>query len=214
MGCRLHCWVDGLELRDDRFTTSAGTSEMLFAFSIGSAGTGSERFVLYVPFSLSPGKEISNIDPSETYEVNGHSLRLEKLNHFYALSIGPFDTEDEARRFFPKLWSCFLWISLKDLTGISYPKSLSDVTIFDQPIPVPEENIITQIAQTVGWAYTEGHYDADKAVLRPEAKKLLRVEMGRASLTVGLGTDRLIQRISEALSLKAPEKVILRRQVR
>ncbi len=36
----------------------------------------------------------------------------------------------------------------------------------------------------MGWEATDGNYDADKAVIRPEAKRLLRWEMGGVIVTV------------------------------
>jgi len=102
---------------------------MIFALSVGSDGKGPDRFVLYLPFSFAPGRTISSIDPSISHEVIGYELRLEKLVNFYALTVGSFEAESDAKDFFPKLHSSLLWASLKDTVGISFPKSLIDVKL-------------------------------------------------------------------------------------
>ena len=181
---------------------------MLFAISIGSDGSGPERFVLYVPFSVPPGRQISPIDTSTAYKIAGYDVHLEKLTYFYALTIGPFDTEEAARQFFPKLRSSLLWVSLKYKVGISYPRSITDVTLTETPTPVPEKVIVKQLADKVGWDITEGYYDADKAVVRPEAKKLVRWETGRPTVIAGIGANNFAECIEEAMSFAVPENVI------
>ena len=121
---------------------------MIFAISIGSAGTGQDRFVLYVPFELSPGRKISRIDSSVSFDLCGYDLRFEELNHIYALTIGPFDTDGAARKFFAKLRSGLLWATLKHTTGIVYPKSISNVKLYAEPIPILETGNFSHFLKT------------------------------------------------------------------
>jgi hypothetical protein len=74
--------------------------------------------------------------------------------------------------------------------------------------PVPDKGMVKQLADTVGWDVIEGRYDADKAVVRPEAKKLVRWEMGRATVIAGIGADNFTQSIKEALLFSSPENVV------
>jgi hypothetical protein len=181
---------------------------VIFAISIGSEGSGLERFVLYVPFVVAPGRQISGIDTSGSYRVAGYDVCLEKLTNIYALTIGPFETEQEARQFFPKLRAALLWVSLKHNVGINYPRSVTDVTLIEGPTPVPDKGMVKQLVERVGWDVIEGFYDADKAVARPEAKKLIRWEMGRPSVIAGIGADNFAKCIKEALSFSAPDNVV------
>jgi len=135
-------------------------------------------------------------------------VRLEKTQEFYALTVGPFDTEESAQRFFPVLRSALLWASLKDALPISYPKALSEVTLLDHPRPIHPKSDLAGPLREVGWEATDGEYYADKAVIRPEAKRLLRWEMGAVRVVIGTAAANFVSRISEALSFEAPERVL------
>lgn len=65
---------------------------MLFSWSIGSSGSGSDRFALYVPFTVSLGCEISSIDREIEHNINGYKFRIEKLINFYAITVGEFNS--------------------------------------------------------------------------------------------------------------------------
>jgi hypothetical protein len=181
---------------------------LIFAVSVGSDGKGIERFVLYLPFSFAPGRIIGPIDSSISHCAGGYEARVEKLVNFYALTIGVFRTESDALNFFPKLRSSLLWASLKDSVGISFPKSLANVRLRNTPASVPESGIIAEVIATVGWDTIDGDYNADEAVARPQAKKLLRWEMGRASLSQTIGVSSFIGRISEALAFEYTANVL------
>ncbi len=181
---------------------------MLFAFSLGSDGFGPDRFTLYLPFSLSAGREISSIDSAVVHQVGGVQLRLERLVNFYALTAESFQTEKAAEDFFPKLRSALLWASLKETMGISYPTELTSVTLYQTPIPIVAQGIQTAAYRERGWEVLEGNYPADKAVILPEQKKLVREEVGRPTVVSGIGSGHFANRISEALSFRAPENAL------
>jgi hypothetical protein len=91
--------------------------------SSGDGGDGGERYLLYIPFSLSPGRELSNLDIDHKYTIytiDGCEIRFEKNQNYYAITVGPFQTEDQAKLYYPKIKSALLWISLKYLIGIRY----------------------------------------------------------------------------------------------
>lgn len=181
---------------------------MLFSWSIGSSGSGSDRFILYVPFTVSLGCEISSIDGEMEHNINGYKVRIEKLTNFYAITIGEFNSIDEAHQFFPKLCSSFLWASLKIKAGINYPNMITEIKLEENSTPIHKDSNIRMITDMVGWSEIEGHYDADKAVVRPEAKKLIRFEMGQPSVIIGVNAENFVKFISEAILFKSPESVI------
>ena len=181
---------------------------MLFSWSVGSSGSGSDRFALYVPFTVSLGCEISSIDREMEYNINGYKVRIEKLINFYAITVGEFNSIDEAHRFFPKLCSSFLWVSLKIKAGINYPNMITEIKLEENPTPIHKYSNIRMVTDMVGWSEIEGHYDADKAVVRPEAKKLIRFEMGQPSVIIGVNTKNFVKFISEAILFKSPESII------
>lgn len=181
---------------------------MLFAISRGSDGSGAERYVVYVPFTLAPGASLGTLERPAVSSGPGYQLTLEKMQYLYAISLGPFGSPEEASSYVGKARACLLWLSLKFNCGVSYPKALSEVTLLDQPIPRPETGPIAELASNWEWSATDGQYDADKAVIRPDHKRLMRWEMGHVSVTVGISIDNFLTSIHQALSFPSLERVI------
>lgn len=177
---------------------------MLFSWSIGSSGSGSDRFALYVPFTVSLGCEISSIDREIEHNINGYKFRIEKLINFYAITVGEFNSIDEAHRFFPKLCSSFLWVSLKLKAGISYPKSITEVNIEDAPTKISKDSNFRNIVDSIGWNELDGDYDADKAVVIPDGKKLIKTEFGNVIGVIGFNAENFVKFIAEAISFESP----------
>ena len=87
-------------------------------------------------------------------------------------------------------------------------EALDDVILWDQPIPRPEIGKIADLMGDWGWSATDGHYCADKAVIRPDHKRLHRYEMGRPSTIVGISIDNFLNSIDKALTFPTLERVI------
>lgn len=181
---------------------------MLFSWSIGSSGSGSDRFALYVPFTVSLGCEISSIDREIEHNINGYKVRIEKLINFYAIIVGEFNSIDEAHRFFPKLCSSFLWVSLKLKSGISYPKLITELNIEDAPTKISKDSNFRSVVDSVGWNELDGHYDANKAVVIPDGKKLIKTEFGNVMGVIGFNAENFVKFIAEAISFKSPENIV------
>jgi hypothetical protein len=181
---------------------------MLFSFSRGSTGSGSKHFKLYIPFTIAPGGEISALEKSKLFKIEGYDITLEKSKTVYMLTIGIFTTIEEAKSFFLNLKAFFPWASLKFLKGIVYPKSLSDLNLFEKPIIIREGSIIKPLCDIAGWEVVEGTYDATHAVIIPDWKKLVRNEMGIVTVTGGIGPNNFAECIEEALQFPLLEKVV------
>lgn len=179
---------------------------MIFSFSVGSAGEGSERYTLYVPFALSPGRELKVIAANSSFNLDDYYLSVEKLNHFFAITIGPFASENDAINFYEKIQAGFFWWSLTDRIGISFSQNISSIEFFDPPKPTVGN--FKHFSTNPGWSEIEGHYDADKVVVRPEHKKLIRFETGQPKVTLSFSIEHLKEKVSEALELDHPENVI------
>lgn len=181
---------------------------MLLSWSIGSNGDGLDRFVLYVPFTVSLGCEISSIDREIEHNVDTYKIRLEKLINFYAITVGEFDSIDEAHQFFPKLCSSLLWVSLKIKAGISYPKSITKIDFTDNQIQIAENSNFRMTTDQVGWNELDGFYDANKAVVIPDKRKFIKIELGIPKVVVGVNAENFVKIVSEALSFEAAENVV------
>jgi len=181
---------------------------MIFAVSPGSEGCGDARYAAYLPFVLAPGANLPPIE--EPVEVNqgSFSLRLEKLHHIYVLSSRSFPSEDAAAARLDELRASLLWASLRFGVGVSYSRTLGEVKLFEEPKPSPDSGPVAHAASVKGWAATDGHYEAEKAAILPDQKRLTRWETGRASLIVGISVENFFSSLAEALSFGAIRAVV------
>ncbi|MCH7650964.1 MAG: hypothetical protein IIA63_07375 [Nitrospinae bacterium] len=141
-----------------------------------------------------------------SFNLGDYHLSVEKLSHFFAITIGPFVSEKDACNFFEKIQAGFFWWSLTDRIGISFSQNVSSVKFFDSPKPTVGN--FKHFSTNPGLSEIEGHYDADKVVIRPEHKKLIRFETGQPKITISSSVEHLKEKISETLELGNPEKVI------
>ncbi len=180
---------------------------MLFAISPGTAGCGEERFVATLPFWLSPASTLQL--PNESTRVTGANGRLtiEKLHHLYTASLGPYPSTDAAEQGLAQLRAAVLWCAIEFGTGIRYSVQTGEVNLFDEPIKIPAVQPMAHIGKVTGWECTDGNYDAAEAIVRPDHKRLVRFESGRASLTAGIAIDRFVAKAEEALSFDRLSKV-------
>ena len=175
---------------------------MIFAISPGSEGSGDERYVVYLPFVLAPGADLNPFDGPVSVPAGMRTLKLEKLQHLYALSLGPFNSMGEAAEHVTRLRASLLWLSLQSSVGISYSRQLGAVELHEVAQPVPDSGMMTEVAGAVGWDTVDGNYDADKAMIRPDHKRLIRWELGRPSIRIGLAAENLLETVSDALSFE------------
>lgn len=173
---------------------------MLMSFSPGSAGSGAESYVASLPFELSPGSFIQfpkNV--SIRHGLSG-SLKLEHLSHLYSLSLGPFSSPPEADVGLSRLRAAALWCAIEFDIGLRYPAGVQSVTLFDAAMPIPTTQPMAFIGQVTGWEATDGHYDAGLPSIRPDHKRLLRIETGKVNFTAGISIERFVAKLEEALS--------------
>ena len=170
------------------------------SFSPGSTGSGPERYVASLPFELSPGSlvQLPKDVPNQT-GLNG-SLKLERLHHIYSLSLGPFPSPLDAEVGLANLRAAALWCAIEFGVGLRYPAGTQGATLFDAPIPIPPTQPMAFIGEMTGWLASDGHYDARLPVIRPDHKRLVRVEAGGATVTAGISIDRFMAKLEEALS--------------
>lgn len=131
--------------------------------------------------------------------VGDSGLKLEKLQLLHSLTLGPFPTEREADTGLDTVAAALLWASLALGVGIQYAHVRKQATIFDAPQPVSDSEQMGFIRNVRGWEATDGHYEAEHAIARPDHKRLIRWEMGRATITVGISSENFIGCIEQAL---------------
>lgn len=172
---------------------------MLLAISAGSDGSGQERFVASIPFVLSPGSTLQLSETAIHSFEGGGQVKLEKLQLRYSASVGPYVSEAEAQFGLQRLTAALLWSALEFNVGLRYPSERGLVHLHEQPMPILNVEPIAYIGKVTGWQETDGHYDADSPVVRPDHKRLVRFESGRATITAGIGSDNFMKKLAEAL---------------
>ena len=177
---------------------------MLFAIGPGSDGGGIERYSLYLPFSLAPEHQLQDSQEFVAFSLQGYSAEIQKLRHFYFIKVHPFPTPEEARNYLDTLQACLLRLSLTNRIGISYPKKISEIYIFDEPVEISEKSNLYESARLVGWTVAHGHYDADKVAVIPEHRSIWRFESGRPALLLG----HKIERFAELIAASAPPRAV------
>jgi hypothetical protein len=173
---------------------------MLFAFSIGSFGLDNQQYSLYVPFSFSSGRKLSLEEDNFEGELLGLQFKIEKHHYTYSLKVFPFNTENEAKTFLNKLLPSMYWVAIKQKTGIHLSKNVEEIKLFEEPITVSEKSNMFEMVREAGWTTLDGDYYSDKLSIIPEHKKLSRWEMGRPTITLGLGPENFKDLIEESIS--------------
>jgi hypothetical protein len=95
--------------------------------------------------------------------------------------------------------AALLWASLVLGVGIQYAKARKPATLFDASQPIPDSEPMGYIRNVRGWEAADGHYEAEHATARPDHKRLIRREVGRATITVGVNSDNLLECLEQAL---------------
>lgn len=180
---------------------------MLLVISPGTSGHGDERYVATLPFWLSPGSILQLPDGASLVTGATGRLKVEKLHHLYAASLGPFPTPASAEQGLAQLRAAVLWCAIEFRTGLRYPAQTAAVTLFDEPIEIPATEPMAHIGKVTGWERIDGHYDAGSSLIRPDHKRLCRFESGHANVTAGIAVDRFTAKLEEALSFERLAKV-------
>ena len=181
---------------------------MIFAVGPGSEGFGPERYVASIPFVVAPGVVINSSGEELLRPMGTTKLQLDKLQLIHSLTLGPFATEFEASSALERLGAALLWSSLTLGIGIQYSHQQGAVTLFESPQSIPETEPMATIGRARGWDATDGWYDAEKAIVRPDHKRLARWEAGQATMTLGIDPERLLASLEHALTLPHLEGVI------
>jgi hypothetical protein len=188
--------------------TGCRRTPVIFAVSAGSEGKGSERYVAYLPFVLAPGSTITPLDSPATRAYGPATVTIEKLQHHYAISCGPFESPATATAELERLRASLLWLSLIRGVGLQYPRGVTMPEAYAEPQAISEGSLIAGVAHAAGWEAIDGHYDADKALVRPEHNRLIRWESGQASANLGLSPANIFAYLEEARSLGSISNVV------
>ena len=171
---------------------------MIFAVSVGSSGTGDERYSLYIPFVLAPGNEIGKGNGMDEFSLGDKTAHVYRLERHYALTVGTFDSLDDAKHSVERIKACLLWFSVQHRIGVNYERKLSSPSMYDKPNEPAKGSPLLQLARDAEWVAIDGHYDSHQMVVYPEHKRLMRWESGQATLRLGIGLERISHSMAEA----------------
>ena len=180
---------------------------MIFSFGIGSAGEGTPSYSVRLPFILSPGRTLKLAD-GDGFGLLGHGCEISREHDQYVLTISGFDSEDTASAFLLKACAGLIWFGLKSSVGLRFNPDTTPVKLFAQPKPIAQDTQMASIASTKGWREFDGHYDADKTILRPDHKKLIVFAAGSATVRLDTPVSIFSQAMLEGMGEGRPELVL------
>jgi hypothetical protein len=157
-------------------------------------------FSLYIPFFLSPGREIELQDIYNFEILKKHEAQLKKNKHFYSILISGFQNTDEAKEFFPETLGSLYWHSLKEKVGIKFNSNLAEPTIFDPPLSRNDEGIFKSLLESNNWSNLHGIYDADKPTIIPNNQNFTTITSYPATITIGLNPNNLSENLDYCLN--------------
>ncbi len=180
---------------------------MLFSVGIGSAGDGAPSYSVRLPFALSPGRTLKLGDGGR-FELLGHSCELSQEHNQYALTIGGFGSEAKASIFLLKACAGLIWFGLKSSVGLRFNPDATPVELFPEPVPIAERSLIAPIARKKGWHESDGQYDADKTIIKPEHKRLIVFTAGSVTVRLDTPLPVLSEAMLEGMAEGRPELVM------
>jgi hypothetical protein len=155
----------------------------------------------------------ATLDVSSSFVFESIEIRVDALQHGYAVLAGAFGTPTEAEDYLDKLRSAVAWLALEFKVGIN-PATKRGVISLWEPQSL-EGNPNLAFLRDTGWEATDGEYDAWDSQVIPDHKRLIRFEGGRASLLVGLSARNWSEALRSALArprladVAADERLVL-----
>lgn len=172
---------------------------------IGYKENGPGKYLILFPFQISPGSDISDIDPLKSYKLGKYEIKFEQKYNNYFMNIGPFESEQEAQDFFPKLYLALPFVSLKYTIGFKYKKIMKNVDFDQYPMELEKSNFTPN---QKGPIIIEGSfYDSDPTLI-PTRMNLTRFGSIPAKVTIGMGIDSFTERMSQAIEFSNIENLL------
>jgi hypothetical protein len=186
---------------------------MIFSLSRGSDGFGEERFIAYLPFTLAPGAKINISEKEKSFEYSGQAITIHLSDHIYALTSGPYKSDDEGQKALEVLRSALLWLSLKKEIGVSYPKTTSQPKLHKHD-EITEKNGLQEMCNSFGWGSVDGSYEAREAQVIPDHLKLIKFMGGQVSMALGIPAKNIIELLQETYFSERSVNVINNEKLR
>ena len=171
---------------------------MIFSYGIGSAGQGPPSYSVRLPFLLSPGRTLKLADGGR-FELLGQTCDISQEHNQYVLTISGFDSEAAASTFMLKACAGLIWFGLKNSIGFRFNPDATPLKLYAQPKPIAEGSPIASIASEKGWCESDGHYDADQTIIRPDHKKLIVFATGAAEVRMDTPVSALSKSMLEGI---------------
>ena len=166
-----------------------------------------------IPITLAPGRTLE-VGEGICFTCEHAHIEIVPERYFYSLTVGEFSSEAEATLWLSRLSVALLWMVLKFRVGLIFESTATGAMLQPEPVTIVPGSLIEDIAQSVGWREVDGFYPADKTVIRPEHKKLIRGEVGRPTVTSGIGLRNVVEALEEGLRYPTPDHALANRKLR
>jgi hypothetical protein len=186
---------------------------MILEFSIGSRGVSYDAYTIRIPLTPAPGRKLE-IGEGVCFKLDNLRVEIIPERYFYALTVGEFASESDAASWLSRVSVALLWLIVKSRFGLVFESVAEPVKLYDEAVAIAPDSPIAGLAAAAGWREVDGFYSADRTVIRPENKKLIRDLTGRPSVIVGVGLKNFIEALEVALQYPNPDGVLANRKLR
>lgn len=165
-----------------------------------TGGTINGPYYLFIPFTISPGREIEGVDTEGSCKIKilGYDCIIEKiLKNIYSVKIYQFKNPEEACRFLPKAFSFLYWLRLEQNIGLTLPHY-----IYDKLLP-KSTDIMESLLDELRLEIKDSFKPNDTIRLQYVGK---RVSYALARATLTSITD--FKKSEESFNFESPEKVL------
>ena len=173
---------------------------MTSTFSVAPETVDGQQYLAYLPFLVAPGHTLEPTEGSVSSPYGTHQVKLTKFDEVYALTSGPHASVAEAKEYLEALRGALLWLSLTQSVGLRYSRDLGRLQLYEMPVPLTESNVFAEIFRNRGWDAVDGDYDAQKACIIPDHKRLVRAMCGNPTIWIRIPADNVVSLLREAFS--------------
>lgn len=179
---------------------------MILGMWVGSKGSGEVTFTVRVPINVSPLSSIRTTPGESPLSIGGYPAALFLEHELLILEVYGFASEEAAYEALPGIQAGLICAALCHGIALPFPGQTAPV-VYDK-LFISGESEMNKPFVDKGWDRLDGHFPWDYTVVKPEHKKL-SVEAVASGRVVPVIQDHTIaQKISEAMELSQPEKVL------
>ncbi len=165
-------------------------------------------WTISLPFTLSPGKEISLKDGVHQGKVDQWECCLSRGESIYTLKVSGLPDSSEAEAFVQRLGGGLLWVRGSVQSGIQFNLNLGNVTYFDDPKKAARNIFGPDTKRLV-----ECVIDRGRTAIYPSEKQIATVTAFPVTVSMGIPPERFISALAKGTCLPNAAQVVENRRI-